>query len=85
LIYVFKGWYDMDKKCDHEKRDNMPLPQKNVQKDFAEFLNSNKDLINKIARSNTTKNDAGITVIPKDDPWRDEHDWDEVYKELKEK
>lgn len=75
----------MDKKCDHEERDNMPLPQKSVEKDFAEFVNKNKDLINRIARSNTTQNDAGVTVIPKDDPWRDEHEWDEMYKELKEK
>ncbi|MDR3601493.1 MAG: hypothetical protein P4L49_13610 [Desulfosporosinus sp.] len=75
----------MDKKCDHEERDNMPLPQKDVEKDFAEFVNKNKDLINKIARSNTIQNDAGVTVIPKDDPWRDEHEWDEMYKELKKK
>jgi len=50
----------------------MPLPQKNLEKDFADFLTKNKDLINRIARSNTTKNDADVTVIPKDDPWRDE-------------
>lgn len=28
----------MDKKCDHEERDNMPLPQKSVDKDFASSL-----------------------------------------------
>ena len=75
----------MDKKCDHEERDNMPLPQKRVEKDFAEFMDKNKDLINKIAQSNTTQNDAGVTVVPKNDPWRDEQEWDELYKELKDK
>lgn len=67
----------MDKNCNHEERENMPLPQKNVGKDFAEFLTKNKDLITRIARSNTTKNDANVTVIPKDDPWHDGHEWDD--------
>ena len=75
----------MDKNRDHEERGNMPLPQKNVEKDFAEFLTKNKDLINRVARSNTTKNDADVTVITRDDPWRDEHEWDDMYKELKKK
>lgn len=75
----------MDKNCDHGERDKMPLPQKNVEKDFKEFLSKNKDLINRIAKSNTIKNDDGLTVISKDDPCREEHEWDDLYRELREK
>lgn len=74
----------MDKNCDHGG-DKMSLPQKNVEKDFAEFVSKNRDLINRIAKSNTIKNNDGLTVIEKDDPSRDEHEWDDLYKELQEK
>lgn len=74
----------MDKNCNHGG-DNMSLPQKSVEKDFAEFLSKNRDSINRIARSNTVKNDDGLTVITKDDPSREEREWDELYKELQDK
>lgn len=74
----------MDKNCDHGG-DNMSLPQKNVEKDFADFVSKNRDLINRIAKSNTIKNNDGLTVIGKNDPSRDEHEWNDLYKELHEK
>jgi len=63
----------------------MPIPQKKEDTIFADFVNKNKDIIYKMAKANTVFNEAGLTVIPKDDPWRDEIEWDEKYKDLKKK
>jgi hypothetical protein len=41
---------------------------------FAEFVNQNKDKIRIAAKGNTT--------ISKNDPWRNETEWDEMYKDL---
>ncbi|HBW35633.1 hypothetical protein [Desulfosporosinus sp. BICA1-9] len=75
----------MDKKNNHEEMDKMPTPQKKEDITFADFVNKNKDIIYKIAKANTVVNEAGLTVIPKDDPWRDEKEWDEMYEDLKKK
>jgi hypothetical protein len=39
---------------------------------FNDFLEKNKDKIRKIAESNTKRNQNGVPVITKDDPWRKE-------------
>lgn len=49
---------------------------------YIEFIENNKDVIRKIADSNTKKNQDGLTVIEKDDPWREESEWDDFFKEL---
>ena len=46
------------------------------------IIEKHKEAILKIARANTKKNENGLTVIEKDDPWRNETEWDELYKEL---
>ena len=50
---------------------------------FTEFLEQNREKIKKVVESNTTKNSQGKPVIPKNDSWRDEIEWDELYKCLK--
>lgn len=75
----------MDKKNDHEEMDKMPIPQKKEETPFADFISKNKEIIYKIAQSNTVVNESGLTVIPKDDPWREEKEWDEMYEDLKKK
>ncbi|QUH19788.1 hypothetical protein [Alkaliphilus sp. B6464] len=39
---------------------------------FAEFMKSNREKVYKAAAANTTKDENNITVITKDDSWRDE-------------
>ncbi|AGA67909.1 hypothetical protein Desdi_0363 [Desulfitobacterium dichloroeliminans LMG P-21439] len=75
----------MDKKYHGEEMDKMPIPQKKEDTTFTEFISKNKDVIDKIARSNTRINKSGLTVIPKDDTWLDETEWDEMYNNLKKK
>ena len=38
----------------------------------------------KMAANNTTYNSDGKAVIEKNDEWRDETEWDDVYKEIEE-
>ncbi|NLI92501.1 MAG: hypothetical protein GX434_09945 [Peptococcaceae bacterium] len=75
----------MDKKYNREEMDNMPIPQKKEDTTFTDFISKNKDVIDKIAKSNTKINKSGLTVISKDDTWLDETEWDEMYKDLKNK
>lgn len=75
----------MDEKCNREEMDKMPIPQKKEDTSFTDFVTKNKDIIYKIAKSNTVINKSGLSVIPKDDPWLDEMEWDEMYKVLKKK
>jgi hypothetical protein len=49
-------------------------------KDFKEFLKANKEKIRNITESNTVRNKDGVPVITKDDPWRNETEWDSLYK-----
>ena len=51
--------------------------------DFSTFIKQNKEKIYKFADSNTPKNKQGITVIKKDDEWRNEPEWDDLYEDIK--
>ena len=53
------------------------------QSSFADFIRTNKDVIKKVVSSNTVKNKDGLTVIAKNDPWRNEKEWDQFNKEIK--
>jgi hypothetical protein len=48
-------------------------------------LLSNLKTINQIAKANTVKNKDGLTVISKDDPIRDEIDWETSVKKYEDK
>ena len=50
--------------------------------DFEKFLKENKEKIYALAKQNTKYNEEGQAVLSKDDPWRDETEWDILYKEL---
>ena len=50
---------------------------------FTDFIRTNKNTINKVVNSNTVKNKDGLTVITKNDPWRNEKEWDQFNKESK--
>ena len=49
-------------------------------KKYTKWLNKNKEKIYEIARNNTVYNAEGHAVIEKDDPWRNEDEWDDLYK-----
>ena len=51
-------------------------------KNFAEFVKANREKIYALAEKNTKRNEAGHTVISRDDPWFYDDVWDEDYKEL---
>jgi len=53
------------------------------QTSFKEFVTKNKILIHSIANSNTIKNEDGKTVVPKNDPWRNENEWDTYRRDRK--
>ena len=48
---------------------------------FADFLKSNENIVRKAVDSNTVRNKDGQTIISKDDPWRDELEWDQYMKD----
>lgn len=49
--------------------------------DLKKFIEENKEKIYKIAEDNTKRNKDGLTVLTKDDPWRDEDEWDKMFAE----
>lgn len=52
--------------------------------DFDSFLKKNWSKLYAIAEANTVYNQEGLAVITKNDPWRKETCWDEIYeKEIK--
>ncbi|SFM38372.1 hypothetical protein [Pelosinus propionicus] len=60
--------------CDKRKREK--------DMNFTDFIEKNKDKIRKVAEANTVRNKKGIPVITKDDPWRNEKEWDITFSEL---
>lgn len=49
---------------------------------FADFVAEHKEEIRKLSEANWKINSNGQHVILKNDPWRDEHEWDELNEEL---
>lgn len=89
LEVLFWGCYDMDKE-EKDKTDKevvkMSLPlNKKQNTSFSDFISQHREQIQTIADKNWKKNSDGDYVIEKDDPWRQEYEWDELYKELKHK
>lgn len=52
---------------------------------LAQYLEKNKELAYDIASKNTPCNASGHPVITKDDEWREEWEWDELFLELSKK
>ena len=52
---------------------------------LAQYLERNKELAYKFASENTPCNASGHPVITKDDEWRKETEWDELFAELSKK
>lgn len=72
----------MDKGSGREEREDVPVIVKKEDGSFEDFMSKNRELIRQITEVNTLKNDKEITVVSKDDPWRDESEWDDLYREL---
>ena len=47
-----------------------------------EYLKANREHAYKTAYDNTPRNATGQPVIPKDDEWREETEWDEEYSKM---
>jgi hypothetical protein len=58
----------------NDKREEfeMSILEKNLQSHLKKIKN--------IAKSNTVKNEKGQTVLTKDDPYREEQDWESLIK-----
>ncbi|MDD2585756.1 MAG: hypothetical protein PHT79_10690 [Syntrophomonadaceae bacterium] len=72
---------DIEGKKREEK--DMDAVLEKAQSDLTKFFKQHKNTIKQL--SNISKNKDGIVVIPKDDEWRKEVEWDKLYKELKDK
>jgi aspartyl aminopeptidase len=49
------------------------------------FIQQNKNKIRKVSEFNIARNKDGAIVLPEDDEWRDEKEWDKFYKDTKDK
>lgn len=49
-----------------------------TKEDIKEMNEVKKANLWKVAEKNTKRNSDGLTVISKDDPWREESEWDEI-------
>ncbi|CAK7084329.1 hypothetical protein [Tissierella sp.] len=47
------------------------------------FIQKNKGKIREVSDRNITRNKDSIIVLPKDDEWRYEKEWDELYKNIR--
>ncbi|MCM1416856.1 MAG: hypothetical protein NC430_13155 [bacterium] len=47
-----------------------------------QYLEKNKELAYKFASENTPRNASGRPVMKKNDEWRDESEWEELFLEL---
>lgn len=63
----------------------MDKKEDNQMSTYTKVIKKNKEKLMDIANINTKKNQDGLTVISKDDPWREETEWDELYKDLTKK
>ncbi|MGY0394281.1 hypothetical protein [Fusobacterium sp. SYSU M8A802] len=50
--------------------------------DFQGFLKKNREKLVRNAKNFATYNEKGECVIPKEDEWRTEDEWDLVYNDL---
>lgn len=46
------------------------------------YYKINKDKIKNALKKNSVKNSCGREIIAKDDEWKNEIEWDEIFKEL---
>jgi len=67
----------------NKEGDKMQTTLKKDTFSFADFIRTNKNTIRKVVNSNSTKNNDGLTVISKNDPWRNESEWDQLNKDIK--
>ena len=74
-----------EKDRENKEEKDMQAVRKGTAPSFASFVNLNKNVIRKVVDTNSTKNSDGLTVISKDDPWRDESEWDQIDREFKNK
>lgn len=66
----------------NEEGDKMSLPLNKTQKNlFSDFVSQHREQIHKLSDANWDKNSDGKYVIAKDDPWKQEKEWDELNKE----
>lgn len=49
------------------------------------FIQQNKNKIRKVSEFNIARNKDGAIILPEDDEWRDEKEWDKFYKDTKDK
>ncbi len=67
----------------NEEADKMSLNLNKTHKtSFSDFVSQHRKQIQKLSDTNWKKNSDGKYVITKEDPWRQEHEWDELNNEL---
>lgn len=51
--------------------------------ELKEFIAKNRNVIREVCSDGLKKDAQGRVVLPKDDEWRTETEWEELYRELK--
>jgi len=58
-----------------------PSEEDDTMSKLSEYIKNNKELVYSFATKNTPVNADGRAVITKDDIWRNEPEWDKLFKE----
>lgn len=51
--------------------------------ELKEFIAKNREAIREVCSDGLKRDSQGRVLLPKDDEWREEKEWEELYKELK--
>lgn len=53
--------------------------------DLSIFIQQNKNKVRRVSEKNVVRNKNNVVVLSKDDEWRSEHEWDDLYKDVRNK
>lgn len=79
-----QGGYNMDKDDNKNQEVDKKKGEDNMEA-LSVFIQQNKSKIREVSEKNITRNKEGLIVLPKDDEWRNENEWDDFYKDVKSK
>ncbi|WP_366924716.1 hypothetical protein MFMK1_001710 [Metallumcola ferriviriculae] len=70
-----------EKACKNKGEKNMQALAKKTRDSFTDFLAKNRAKIIRTTEANSAKTKKGIITLSKEDSWRNENEWDEIYKD----
>ncbi len=64
-----------------QENGNEPTKGDDTMSKLSEYIKNNKEIAYSFATKNTPVNNEGHAVITKEDEWRNEPEWDKIFKE----